>query len=287
MKKFLLLGLLVPSLSIVRAQWHVNLMGGFSNYIGDLQSKAYTTQQAHGAVSAGLQYDLTGHFSLLSNLSYGKVGASDAYAAKADLRARNLSFQTKIYEWNLLAEYNLLDLNEHRFTPYAFAGIAFFHFNPYAFDSLGQKVYLRPLSTEGEGLPQYPDRKQYKNNQFAIPFGGGIKYRVSRNVVLAYEIGLRKLFTDYLDDVSTTYVDQATLLAAKGPKAVEMAYRGGELKGGAAYPAGGTVRGNPKHKDWYYLSGIRVTIALNSQGPEGKHRRGGGKGSVDCPKNVY
>ncbi|MHA4810653.1 DUF6089 family protein [Flavitalea flava] len=288
MKKFLLLGLFVPMVSIVRAQWNVNLMGGFSNYIGDLQSKGYTTKQSHTAFSAGLQYDLTGHFSVLSNVSYAKVGASDTYAAKADLRARNLSFETKIYEWNLLAEYNLLDLNEHRFTPYVFAGIALFHFNPYAFDSLGQKVFLRGLSTEGEGLSQYPGRKQYKNNQIAIPFGGGIKYRVSRNVVLAYEIGLRKLFTDYLDDVSSTYVDQATLLAAKGPKAVEMAYRSGEIKGSSAiYPHDGTVRGNPKRKDWYYLSGIRVTIALNSNRSEGTHHRGGGKGSVDCPKNVY
>jgi opacity protein-like surface antigen len=283
MKKFLLLGMLTPL--FVQAQWHVNLFGGFANYFGDLQSKAYTTQQSHGAVGAGLQYDLNQHVSLLTNLTYGKVGASDAYNTKADLIARNLSFQTNILEWNVLAEYNLLNLKKHRFSPYIFAGVGLYHFNPYANDTLGRKVYLKPLSTEGEGLPQYPGQKPYQLTQFSIPFGGGIKFRVSDNVVLAYEIGLRKLFTDYLDDVSTRYVDQATLLAAKGPEAVEMAYRGNEVKQGSApYPPDGQVRGNSKHLDWYYFSGIRVIIALNtnSWGPNK-----GGHGGLDCPKKVY
>jgi hypothetical protein len=103
-------------------------------------------------------------------------------------------------------------------TPYVFVGVAVYHFNPYAYDTTGKKVYLQPLSTEGEGLPQYPGRKEYALTQLAIPFGGGIKFRITDRVVLAYEIGMRKLFTDYLDDVSNTYVSETVLLAAKGPK---------------------------------------------------------------------
>jgi hypothetical protein len=282
MKKFLLVAMLCPLLT--QAQWNVNLFGGFSNYIGDLQSKAYTTQQSNGAFGGGLQYDLNGHFSILGNASFARISASDAYSKQADLRARNLSFESKIYEGNLLLEYNLLDLREHRLTPYVFAGFALFHFQPYAYDSLGGKIYLRPLNTEGEGLPQYPGRKQYSVNQISIPFGGGIKFRVSERVVLAYEIGMRKTFTDYLDDVSSSYVDRATLLAARGATAVEMAYRGGERKGGAPYPPAGAGRGNPKAKDWYYMSGLRVTIALNDPGPM-THRRH--NGVIDCPKKVY
>ncbi|MDO6434525.1 DUF6089 family protein [Flavitalea sp. BT771] len=283
MKKFLLLGMLSPFL--VQAQWHVNILGGFSNYIGDLQRRGYTTQQAHFAFSGGLQYDLSAHFSILGNLSYAKVGASDAYSNKPDVVARNLSFQSRIYEGNLLLEYNLLDLNQHRFTPYAFGGFALYHFNPFAFDSLGHKLYLRQLSTEGEGLAAYPDRKPYNLTQIAIPFGGGIKMRVTDNVVIAYEIGLRKLFTDYLDDVSTTYVDRATLLAARGPDAVKMAYRGSELKTGGAYPEDGTIRGNHKTKDWYYISGIRITIGINTRRGVQEYRRR--KGVYDCPEKVY
>jgi hypothetical protein len=269
---------------VTQAQWNVNVFGGFANYIGDLQSSPYTTQQAHLAGGIGLEYDLTQHFSLLSNITFGKVGASDEYSSQADLRARNLSFETDISELNLLAEYNLLSLRSHKFTPYAFAGIAVYHFNPYAFDTTGKKVYLRPLSTEGEGLPQYPNAHPYDLTQLAIPFGGGIKFRISDQIVLAYEIGLRKLFTDYLDDVSGRYVDPNVLLAARGPEAVEMAYRGNELEGGAAYPPAGTVRGNPKAKDWYYFSGIRVIVAFDTHQME-EHRRQ--HYILDCPKKVY
>jgi hypothetical protein len=283
MKRFLLLALLTPVLA--QAQWHVNLLGGFSNYIGDLQSRGYTTQQGHFAFSGGLQYDLSPHFSILGNLSYAKVGAADAFATKASVVARNLSFQSRVYEGNLLLEYNLLDLNQHRFTPYVFGGFALYHFNPFAFDSLGRKTYLRQLSTEGEGLAAYPDRKPYKLTQIAIPFGGGIKLRVTDNVTIAYEIGLRKLFTDYLDDVSTTYVDEATLLATRGAGAVRMAYRGDELKEGGPFPGDGSIRGNRKTKDWYYISGIRVTIGINTRRGVQEFRRR--KAVYDCPEKVY
>ncbi len=138
-------------------------------------------------------------------------------------------------------EYNLFSLRDHKVTPYVFVGAAVYHFNPYAYDTTGKKVYLQPLSTTGEGLPQYPGVKEYSLTQFAIPIGGGIKFRISDKVVLAYEIGLRKLFTYYLDDVGGRYVDQNILLAARGPEAVEMAYRGNQLEGGAAVSARGNV----------------------------------------------
>ncbi len=221
---------------LAHAQWNVNVFGGFANYIGDLQSKAYTTQQSNGAFGAGLQYDLNGHFSILGNGSFGRISAADGYSNQADLRARNLNFESNIYEGNLLLEYNLLDLRTHKITPYAFAGVALFHFNPYTYDTAGRKIYLHGLSTEGEGLAAYPGKKEYSLYQISIPFGGGIKFRISDRVVLAYEIGMRKTFTDYLDDVSGTYISQAALLAAKGPTAVELAYRGNELKDGAPYP---------------------------------------------------
>ena len=77
---------------------------------------------------------------------------------------RNLNFTSSLWEAQLALEYHLFDLAERSFTPYAFAGIAAFHFNPYSFDASGNKVYLRSLSTEGQGLTAYPSRKMYKNN---------------------------------------------------------------------------------------------------------------------------
>ncbi len=281
MRKLIFLSLFIPSL--VQAQkMHVELFGGFSNYQGDLQEKRFTTQQAKAAVGLGLRYDLSNHFSVRTNFTYAAIAADDKYNRQADLQARNLSFGTKITEGNLLLDYNFLNLNYHKLSPYIFGGVAVFHFNPYAFDSLGNKIYLKPLSTEGQGLAAYPDRKEYHLTQFAIPFGAGIRWRFTDNITLSYEIGLRRTFTDYLDDVSTTYVDASTLAAAKGAKAVEMAFRGDELKNGATYPADGTIRGGSTFKDWYYFSGVTISVGLGRR--RGFH--GTDNGRTDCPKPV-
>lgn len=278
MKSLLFSLLLVPG--FLKAQrWHINLTGGVSNYSGDLQASNYTFDQSFFAYGVGVQYDITRNFSVLSNINIFKVGASDQYN-NPDLVFRNLSFQNNITEWNLMAEYTFLDITQKKFSPFIFGGIAIFHNNPYAYDTLGEKVYLKPLSTEGEGLPQYPGQKPYNQTQFSIPVGAGIKFRVSESVVLAYEIGFRKTFTDYIDDVSTYYVDQAVLQNAKGPLAVEMAYRANELKGGnQTYPPSGTKRGNPKINDYYYYTGIRVSIALINY-------KTYDRGRIDCPQNV-
>jgi Domain of unknown function (DUF6089) len=281
MRKLIWLCLAIPC--IVHAQkFHVDLFGGFSNYQGDLQEKRFTTAQAKGAVGVGIRYDLSNHFSVRTNLTYAAIGANDKYNALSDLRARNLSFTTKITEGNLLLDYNILNLNYHKLTPYVFGGVAVFHFNPYTNDSLGNKTYLRPLSTEGEGLAAYPNRKQYQLTQFAIPFGAGIRWKFTENIILSYEFGLRKTFTDYLDDVSTTYIDQNTLAAAKGATAVELAYRGDELKNGSTYPAEGIIRGGSKYKDWYYFSGVTISIGIGKM--RGFH--GSDNGRTDCPKPV-
>ncbi|MBE7171570.1 MAG: outer membrane beta-barrel protein [Williamsia sp.] len=271
--------LLIPFVSGAQERLQLNLFGGFSNYQGDLQGKPFTLEQSNGAFGVGLSYYLTPHFLVRAGLVTGKVKASDKLN-KPSLQLRNLDFQTRISEGHAMLEYDLFDLSEKKLTPYVFAGLAVYHFNPYTFDSTGAKVMLRPLSTEGQGLSQYPNRKPYRLTQLAIPVGGGLKLRLSDNVAIAYEIGLRKLSTDYLDDVSSSYVDKTALFAAKGSKAVELAYRGDEVKNGMAdYPVDGTRRGSPTMKDWYYFHGITLSIGLNA--------KGGGRGSrYGCPAGV-
>src|SRR5664279_3778356 len=99
MRKIVLLVVFIPCL-LNAQRLHVDLFGGLSNYQGDLQDKTFTTQQAKGAVGLGLKYDLTPHFSLRSNFTYAALSGADKYNRQADLRARNLSFQTKITEGN-------------------------------------------------------------------------------------------------------------------------------------------------------------------------------------------
>ncbi len=271
-KTILILLLLFPLLSFCQ-RLHLNLFGGFANYQGDLQGKPFTLEQSNAAIGAGLSYSFSNHFQVRTGLTRGKVEANDKLN-KPSLQLRNLSFQSDITEVHLLAEYDLVDLMRHKFTPYVFAGIAVYHFNPYAIDSLGNKVDLQPLGTEGQGLAQYPGRKPYRLTQFAIPIGGGLKLRLSDRVTIAYELGIRILSTDYLDDVSSTYADQ-TALSVRGAKSIEMAYRGGEIKNGnPVYPAAGTLRGNTRLKDWYYFHGLSLSIAFPDRTSRARARFG-------------
>ncbi len=282
-KSCFLLLLLSPVISVAQQRINLTFNAGFSNYSGDMQEKRFTLNQANLTVGAGIAYEIIPKIHLRGELQYGKVSADDKKGVRQLLRERNLNFRSPIIEGSFLVDYSFSDLKSGKnFTPYVFAGVAIYKFNPYTFDSLGNKYRLRNLGTEGQGLPEYPDRHPYKLTQFAIPFGGGIRFRINDNTYLGYEIGLRALFTDYLDDVSTTYADPTALLRDRGPKAVELAYRTREIKSDANYPIGGP-RGGPEFKDWYYFSTIRLSIGLMNETGKlfGKRE---GRGSVDCPR---
>ena len=260
-------------------KFHADLFAGIANYQGDLQGKRLTLNQSQPAIGMGASYDLTNKFILRTGFTYGKVAGNDKKNTTAKgIEFRNLNFKSVVTELHLALEYNLLDLSYRDLSPYAFAGVAAYHFNPYTTDVSGNKAFLKPLSTEGQGLAEYPDRKPYNLTQFAIPFGAGLKFMVTDNLQVGLEIGLRKLFTDYLDDVSMNYVDSATLFNARGAQSVDLAYRGDEVGGGSTYPAEGAQRGNPKYKDWYYFSGLRISYRLNS------NRSGKG---IACPAKAH
>ncbi len=236
-------------------------MGGLANYTGDIQQKRLTMQQSNAVVTFGGTVNITQKLMLRTDLSFAKVGADDKFNRKRMLVGRNLNFKTNITEFAILGEYDLLNLSRYPATPYVFGGVGLFHFNPYTNDSRGNKVYLRNLSTEGQGI--LPNTAMYKTTQFNLPIGGGLKYAVSDQIQIAVEMGLRVLNTDFLDDLSGNYVDENLLLQARGEQAVDVAYRGDELKTNPGrYPAGGSIRGNPKVKDYYYFGTFRISFGM-------------------------
>ena len=261
-----------------------DLYAGAAQYQGDLQAKRFSFKGAGPALGLGLSWHFNPHLAVRGAANYMKIKGADAEGKNntKELATRNLSFKSSVWEAQLAIEYSFFDIEERSVSPYIFAGIAAFHYNPYSYDTAGNKVYLRSLGTEGQGLAAYPDKKIYKNNQLAIPFGGGLKFALNPRLQLGIELGLRKLFTDYLDDVSGTYADSSILAAARGPQAVAFAFRGKEVDGSTAYPAAGDVRGNPKNKDWYYTTGIKLSYHLGA-GSSGSGRRS----KTGCPANVF
>jgi Outer membrane protein beta-barrel domain len=245
-------------LPIIAAAQNFHFSGrlGLANYLGDLKEKDITLSQAKLMGSLGVQYDLSEHITARTYLTLTSLHADDKKGNGA-MQRRNLNFTSKIVDWELTGQYSFFNLNEHWWTPYIFAGIGIYHFNPFTKDTGSKKYFLQPLSTEGEGF--MPGVKNYKLTQFSVPIGFGAEYSLNEDTRIGLEFGYRKIFTDYLDDVSNVYVDQASLLGARGAKAVELAYRGNEVQAGS-YPAAGIGRGNPNNKDGYYYIAVTYTI---------------------------
>ena len=260
------------------AQLQVGVFGGLSNYQGDLTDKLY--KNSKGAFGLTVGYQLTNRLNLRAGFTFAKVAGADSLTKQDDLRLRNLSFQSPVNEFSLVGEFNSFDMSLKRWSPYIFAGLAIYKFNPYTFDRSGNKVFLQPLSTEGQGVPGYSPTKPYALTQLSIPFGGGIKYNLSDKIRLALEVGLRKTFTDYLDDVSGNYADPNDLLTYKGQQSVDLSYRGDELSNGnPSYPGKGDTRGGSKYKDYYYFSGLHINFIF----PDGDGGGRGGKNKFGCP----
>ncbi len=243
------------------------LMGGGMNYIGDLNNEsALTLPRLAGGV--GLRYRFDNRWALRVEASYGQIGCDEDYN-----ELRNLSFRSDIIEGAVLAEFNFAPFGsgatERLWTPYLFGGLGVFHFNPMAMYTLGdgQEMWaeLQPLHTEGQGSTQYPDRKAYARMQMCLPFGVGVKVRLGKNFSLAAEYGFRKTWTDYLDDVSKTYVEHDLLQSNSddGVLAEQLADRSGEVQEGYVNAAG-VKRGDDSLDDWYAYLHVSLGVSLDA-----------------------
>ncbi len=214
--------------------------------------------------------------------NYFRLSASDSVLAnvpKTDIaRARynrNLSFRTNITEIALLAEFHPLyafidwaskDYAPPRISPYLLVGISYFKFNPEAYLN-GRWVALQPLSTEGQGFAEYPDRKPYNLNALAIPFGAGAKYELSPLLNLRAEFVYRPTNTDYIDDVSTNYIDKSLYANYFTGAKLNNALRLNDRQRGEYLPQtdAGKKRGNPKDNDNYFGFNLKISLALRGR----------------------
>lgn len=266
--RFCLVGLLfVANACFAQRGWVAQFMPGMSFYSGDLTQKAIPFNTIQPSFSANMNYNTGDLINFRLGLAWAIVGGNDKYNSQWDLKGRNLSFKSSLLEFSAGIEFNLADPEVYYSYPYLFGGVGLFHFNPYARDNDNKKVFLRPLSTEGEGLSEYPSVKEYSLNQFCLPFGGGWKFKVHDKYTISFEVGIRYTFTDYLDDVSGRYVDRETLVAQKGQEAGDMAFR-------ATFPiTAGDIRGNPKVKDMYAFTGIKFGFYLHNKNKAKKEKK--------------
>lgn len=254
MKKLLTLLCGLP-LFVTAQNFHFGTRIGFAGYQGDLKPASKPLSQLKLMGSFGSQYDLSEHLSARGYFSYLTLQGDDR-KGDAWRQQRNLNFKTRVLDFELGAQLNLFSLNEKWWTPYAFAGLGLYRYNPYTTAGGEEKIYLPSLGTEGQGI--VPGVEPYRLTQFSVPFGLGAHYTLGEDARIGLEGGYRKLFNDYLDDVSGTYADAETLRQGRGQQAVDLAWRGDEVTG-LPYPAAGTARGGPA-KDGYYYVAVTFTL---------------------------
>lgn len=269
---------------------------GPSNFLGDLGGnmgrgttflKDNNIQMTKLTIGGYVSYHPNELLAFRFAVNFGTLEGDDAIInRKGGLeevrKDRNSNFRSKFSEALFLAEiYPTIFLegdpteNFGKFRPYAVAGIGAFKYNPEGFDPVSnQWVALRPLRTEGQGFAEYPDRKEYKLTQMNIPMGIGIKYFLSDNVNLSFEIIHRKTFTDYIDDVSTKYIDPATFSNYMSASQAALAARMANKSLNSVYGPG-MKRGTPTNNDAYYSAGFKLGFRLGSNDRYGN--------STNCP----
>lgn len=229
----------------------LGLFGGGAYYIGDINPGVpfILTQPAYGAVA---RYNVNRRWTFKLSYTRSKVAGNDLQTEAVE--GRDLDFKTKINDFSLIAEFNFWDYftgsKKNYMSPYLFGGVSYFTFKTASMDG----VSLQPMGTEGQNIG-FDGRSPYKQSNFAFPFGIGFKYSLTKRLGMSVEWGMRKTFTDYLDDVSTTYYfdapsvnnpDEAEILS--DPTMTHNAYM---------------QRGNEKTKDWYSFAGVTLTYKLN------------------------
>lgn len=238
----------------LKAQQGVELGGwiGTSYYFGDLNTKFDLMHPGPGAGLIG-RYNFNTRLCLKFSANYGFIRADDVYSENAYERRRNINFRSHIGDFSGQFEFNFFPYihgsRDKNFTPYLFAGFSAFYYNPYAVYDGEKTPSLRDLGTEGQFRGE-----EYSTFETGLNFGGGLKLDITEEWSLNFELSLRKLFTDYLDDVSTTYPDPDDIQAYR-PNFTEIALLASDpsLPDAEGNKLGmpGRQRGNSKDNDSY------------------------------------
>lgn len=243
------------------------ITAGAAHYFGDLNTRA-GVNRPKPAVGVFFRKQFNNYISARVSAHFAQLGYSDIYSDNQFQKRRNLSFNTNIWELAIQGDFNFYQFiagdYDYRFTPYLTFGVGVFNYDPFAFLN-DEKHFLRPLGTEGQGSPLFPDLKPYNSMAGAFPVGMGVKYSINDRINLQFEIAHRFTTTDYLDDVSTTYAGAAAFPPLpNGDPSVAFLLQDRSYETGTPIGVLGQQRGVAKQKDQYVIAEFGITFNLTS-----------------------
>lgn len=270
-----------------RNEWSIGM--GVSNFLGELGGRNQIGSpfvwdlefsQTKPAMSITHKYYLRERVTWRNGFTYGVLSGNDNLTTEPFRQNRNLAFRSDVFEFSSVIEYHfykeqlghIYDLRgvkgvkSKRVGLYVFLGVGGFYFNPKAPVNNGY-VALKPLHTEGQGLPGGPE--EYSLYQFCVPMGFGVRKALSKQWSAGLELQYTMTFTDYVDDVSGLYYDNQTLRETYGDLAAYQADPSlGQIPGQTGTNA---QRGDSKDNDAYLFLQARFHYKVY------KYRTSGGK----------
>ncbi len=237
----------------------LGLFAGGTNTISDVgNSGPHLPQSWVGGLA--FRYQFTEHYGVRFSGNYGEITNDDANSNWVSKQDRNLRFRSPIWEVAVVMEINFLEFvtgsKTMKHSPYIFGGLSIFGFNPQAQYTDGQWYDLQPLGTEGQASALNKTGK-YGLNGISMPFGIGYRVSIGKNTSIAIETGFRPTSTDYLDDASGYYVDNAALAAEAGEVAAFFADRSLSDTDKTGY-----ARANNQTNDWYVFTGVHLYFSI-------------------------
>ncbi len=246
---------------------------GFSSFLGDLGGSNdigrpffwdIDPEITRPAIGFVFRQEIIPRTAFRFNAYASMLRANDALTQNEWRNWRNMSMRTPIVEASAMLELSLnrfTGMKKKRWTPYIYGGVGAFYFNPQAKYN-NEWVDLQPLGTEGQGLPEYPDRKKYSRIAVCFPLGAGFRILTYNNWVMRFEMASRFTTTDYIDDVSTYYpnpdyyflhyeLEQAIMAAALSNPSVTPVPVDHPLWGTPE-----TLKGDPTNNDSYIFGGM-------------------------------
>jgi hypothetical protein len=288
MKKFLLLFLfLIPFVSMAQ-QWKktrkeilfgagaANLLGdlGGADQIGTHLMKDLEISLTRPMAAVGYRYKLSPTMAIKGFGGWARLTGNDLLTAEPSRNNRNLSFRTNIITASAQFEYSIIEEKvKSRYSRrgkkfplnvYFFGGVGFFYFNPEAKYYDGKWYKLKPLNTEGQGLAG-SEGTDYSLFQICVPLGIGFKFPINREWSIGLEYSITKTFTDYIDDVSTTYYDNDAIKAAYGDVAAYFADPSTTPTRDATIPGGtnpGQKRGETTYNDSFMFAWLHLSYKI-------------------------
>jgi len=209
-------------------KWDAGVFAGSTIYFGDLATTGIQFYIPNARPNLGFRLGYRPHPNFRIELAQNTMlitGADDRNSKVGQSRGTNyergLSFRTTVVDLGLNLEYQILRFKKmSSIVPSIMVGINGFYFNPKA-EYNGAFYELRLMGTEGQ---TQPGERAYSPHSYAIPMTFKLSRHIKQRHVIALSYTHSKLFTDYLDDVSTGEFQTKQALNDVNPTAGPIAY---------------------------------------------------------------